>query len=133
MVGVVGLPRDKPVARALAAKVGSDRLLDLTGWTRTVGELVLLFHLSALLVANDGGPGHFAALTPIPSLLLYGPETPALYGPLSERAENLWLGLSCSPCLTAYNHRSSPCDGDNQCLKRILPERVLARARALRR
>jgi ADP-heptose:LPS heptosyltransferase len=132
VVGVVGLPRDKPVAEALAREVRSHLLVDLTGWTRTVRELVLLFHRAALLVANDGGPGHFAAMTPVPSLLLYGPETPALYGPLSPRAETLYLGLSCSPCLTAYNHRASPCDGDNQCLKRILPDRVLARARALR-
>ena len=39
--------------------------------------------------------------------------------------------LPCSPCLTAYNHRRTPCDGDNQCLKRIAPGEVLARARAV--
>jgi hypothetical protein len=27
--------------------------------------------------------------------------------------------MACSPCLTAYNHRDSFCDGDNQCLKVI--------------
>jgi len=39
--------------------------------------------------------------------------------------------VSCSPCLTAYNHRNSPCDGDNQCLQQIAPEQVLAKAREM--
>jgi len=51
-----------------------------------------------------------------------------LYGPLSRNAYNFYLPLSCSPCITAYNHRNSPCDGNNVCLKRILPEDVLAKA-----
>jgi hypothetical protein len=32
--------------------------------------------------------------------------------------------------LTAYNHRASYCDGDNQCLNVIHPDTVLASARA---
>jgi hypothetical protein len=39
--------------------------------------------------------------------------------------------LPCSPCLTAYNHRSSPCDGDNQCVKQITPASVIAKAREM--
>ena len=46
----------------------------------------------------------------------------------AENALNIFLGLSCSPCVTAYNHRNSPCDGDNLCLKNIKPDEVLARA-----
>jgi hypothetical protein len=37
--------------------------------------------------------------------------------------------LACAPCLTAYNHRNSPCDGDNVCLKLIRVEDVLEKAR----
>ena len=88
----------------------------------------MLLHLGVLLITNDGGTGHFASLTPIASIVLFGPETPALYGSLSARAVNLHKPLSCSPCLTAYNHRRSPCDGDNVCLKSISPEEVLAAA-----
>jgi hypothetical protein len=39
-------------------------------------------------------------------------------------------GLACSPCLSAYNHRLTFCDGDNQCLQRIAPDPVLADALA---
>ena len=130
VLGVIGLARDKDVAQDLAARLGSERCLDLTGYTKSVRELVVLFHLSALLVANDGGPGHFAALTPMPAIVFFGPETPTLYGTLGDKALNLRTNLSCSPCLTAYNHRNSPCDGDNICLQRIEPATVLAEARA---
>jgi lipopolysaccharide heptosyltransferase II len=127
-VCVIGLAEDKPVARRILSHTRHDSCVDLTGYTRTIRELMRIFHLASLLITNDGGPGHFAAMTPVPSLIFYGPETPRLYGPLDEKAQNLFLGLSCSPCVTAYNHRNSPCDGDNRCLKMIEPEEVLSKA-----
>ncbi len=111
---------------------GSDRggnIVDLTGYTRSIVELLALFHVARLLVTNDGGPGQFAALTPIWTLMLFGPETPALYAPLTPRCYSFYSRWPCSPCLTAYNHRASFCDGDNQCLKVIAPDTVLAKAR----
>ena len=107
---------------------GSEACVDLTGYTATVRDLTVLLHLGDLLITNDGGTGHMASLTPIPSIVLFGPETPTLYGSLSAHAVNLHKPLSCSPCLTAYNHRRSPCDGDNVCLKSISPEEVIAAA-----
>ena len=127
-VCIIGLAEDKNVARTILSHTQSENCVDLTGYTKTIRELMLIFHFSALLVTNDGGPGHFAAMTPIPTIIFYGPETPLLYGPLDEKALNLYLGLSCSPCVTAYNHRNSPCDGDNLCLKKIAPEDVLSKA-----
>ncbi len=130
-LGVIGLERDRPVARRLLGALDDPHAADLTGWTRSVAEVLLLFHHAALLVANDGGPGHFAALTPMPAVVLFGPETPVLYGTLDDKSVNLRTNLSCSPCLTAYNHRNSPCDGDNVCLALLDPTRVLAAARDL--
>jgi ADP-heptose:LPS heptosyltransferase len=130
-VGVTGLAEDRPLGRAIVEHCASALCVDLTGYTRSVRHLLALFHRASLLITNDGGPGQFAALTPIPVLVFFGPETPALYGPLSKNAHCFHLSLPCSPCLTAYNHRASPCDGDNQCLKRITPEQALAKAREL--
>jgi len=127
-VGIIGLAEDKNLARTILAHTQSENCVDLTGYTQTIRELMLIFHFSSLLITNDGGPGHFAAMTPIATMIFYGPETPLLYGPIDEKALNLFLGLSCSPCVTAYNHRNSPCDGDNQCLKKIEPEQVLSKA-----
>ena len=132
-VAVIGLKEDQALARELVASVQAtdvhSQVIDLTGYTRSIAELLALFHKASLLVTNDGGPGQFAALTPIWTLMLFGPETPSLYAPLTPKCYSFYSQWPCSPCLTAYNHRSSFCDGDNQCLKVIPPEAVLAKAR----
>ncbi len=127
-VAVIGLQQDKPHAQAILAHCQHPACLDLTGYTHSVRHLLAIFNHAVLLITNDGGPGQFAALTPIPSLVFFGPETPVLYSSLAKNSHCFYLGLPCSPCLTAYNHRASPCDGDNQCLKQITPEQVLAKA-----
>ena len=127
-VGVVGLAEDRDLATAILSECNKPACIDLTGYTRTVSELMLIFQFAALLITNDGGPGQFAAITPIPTIIFYGPETPDLYGPADEKTTIFYNPLPCSPCLTAYNHRNSPCDGDNLCLKQIPPEQVLKKA-----
>lgn len=128
-IAVIGLQQDKPQAQAILAHCQHPACVDLTGYTHSVRHLLAIFNHATLLITNDGGPGQFAALTPIPSLVFFGPETPMLYSSLAKNSHCFFLGLPCSPCLTAYNHRASPCDGDNQCLKQITPEQVLAKAR----
>jgi ADP-heptose:LPS heptosyltransferase len=128
-VGIIGLAEDKALAERIVSSCSTPFCADLTGFTESVRELMVLFHLAALLITNDGGPGQFAALTPVPVIIFFGPETPALYGPLTTRTVVMDVPLACAPCLTAYNHRNSPCDGDNVCLKLIRVEDVLAKAR----
>lgn len=132
-VAVIGLKDDQTLAQLLVVNVmkanALSPVIDLTGYTRSVAELLALFHVARLLVTNDGGPGQFAALTPIWTVMLFGPETPALYAPLTLKCHSFYSQWPCSPCLTAYNHRNSFCDGDNQCLKVIAPEAVLKKSR----
>jgi len=130
-VAIVGLAADRELARRIQRSCEHPACVDLTGYTKTMRELAVLLHLGVLLITNDGGTGHFASLTPISSIVLFGPETPVLYGTLSPRAVNLHKPMSCSPCLTAYNHRRSPCDGNNICLQSISPDEVLAVANDL--
>ena len=131
-VGFIGLPVDKPLAQSLVGQLKHEAALDLTGYTKNIRELLVLFFHAKLLITNDGGPGHFAALTPIHTIMFFGPETPALYAPLASslggESVALFAGTPCSPCLTAYNHRTSSCDGDNICLQEITPEQVLSHA-----
>ena len=127
-VGLIGLKDDAVLARDLKKQVGSEACIDLTGYTKSIRELLMLMHASRLLITNDGGPSHFATVTPIQTMVFFGPETGKLYGPLGRRTIILESGVACSPCLTAYNHRLTFCDGDNQCLKRIAPDPVLAQA-----
>ncbi|OYQ39262.1 hypothetical protein CHU94_17900 [Rhodoferax sp. TH121] len=127
-VGLIGLKDDAILARDLQTQVGHEACLNLTGYTKSIRELLMLMHASALLITNDGGPSHFATVTPIQTMVFFGPETGKLYGPLGKRTIILESGIACSPCLTAYNHRLTFCDGDNQCLKRIAPDPVLDQA-----
>jgi ADP-heptose:LPS heptosyltransferase len=128
-IGVIGLPDDRPLAEDLTARLANPRCVNLAGYTRSLRHLLALMHRASLLVTNDGGPAHFAALSPLPTIVLFGPETPLLYGTLAPRVHSFYRALPCSPCLSAFNHRNSPCDGDNQCLKRISVNEVLAKAR----
>jgi ADP-heptose:LPS heptosyltransferase len=130
-VGLIGLPEDKALAQSIQHDVAKpDLCLDLTGYTKSIRELLMLFHQASLLVTNDGGPGHFASLTPLRTFMFFGPETSRLYGPVSPNTTVFDLQIACSPCLSAYNHRATFCNGDNQCLKRIEPGPVLKRALA---
>lgn len=127
-VGIIGMKEDRPLAQEIIAHCQSDLCINLAGYTRNVRHLLALFQFGSLLITNDGGPGQFAALTPIPALIFFGPETPLLYRSNTQNSHYFHTAMSCSPCLTAYNHRLSPCDGDNQCLKQIKPDVVLAKA-----
>jgi ADP-heptose:LPS heptosyltransferase len=100
------------------------RIIDLTGQT-SFAELLALMSMARLLLCNDSGPAHFASLTALRSVVLFGPETPALYAPLGGRAECLYANFACSPCVSAYNDKSSSCPR-SVCLEHIGTDAVLA-------
>ncbi len=127
VVVLMGIAEAEVSARAIVAHVDDPRCINFVGRTRTLTDVLQLFHQSELLITNDSGPAHFASLTPIKSITLFGPETPVLYGPLGAGAVHLFANLACSPCLSALNHRSSPCR-DNRCLQEISVEDVLGHA-----
>lgn len=89
-------------------------------------ELLTLYSLSRILVTNDSGPAHFATLTPIQTITLFGPETPLLFAANSPRSHPLWAGIACSPCVSAYNNRVSSCS-NNLCMQRITVDQIFAK------
>lgn len=115
---ITGMDYEKPDADAIIKHVGNERCINLAGKTRNIKELVDLYNISDLLITNDSGPAHFASCTQIKILAFYGPETPAVYGPLSRNCITMYSKYSCSPCVSAYNHRKTPCR-DNKCLQAI--------------
>jgi hypothetical protein len=86
-------------------------------------ELPPLYTLSDVMVTNDSGPGHFSAVTPLRTVVLFGPETPALYGSVGNSIA-ITANLACSPCVSAANHRKTPCH-DNVCMQAITVPQVL--------
>jgi ADP-heptose:LPS heptosyltransferase len=93
-------------------------------------DLVPLYALSQVMVTNDSGPAHFAAPVGLPTIVLFGPETPDLYGALNDRAEFITARLACSPCVSAMNHRSTACN-DAACMRAIPTGQVLDAVRRL--
>ncbi len=125
-IGFTGAPSEAEDTELLVREVGSPRCVNFAGRT-TMEQLLALYSLARVLVTNDSGPAHFATLTTIQTLTLFGPETPRLFAANSPRSHTLWAGLACSPCVSAYNNRVSCCV-DNQCMQRITVDQVFNRA-----
>ena len=121
-IAFTGAPSEQPKIAALVAEIASPRCFNLAGKT-TMRQLLIVYSLAEILVTNDSGPAHFAALTPIDVVVLFGPETPALFGTLSPRNHAVWLGLACSPCINAWNNRQTACR-NNLCMKNITVAQV---------
>jgi ADP-heptose:LPS heptosyltransferase len=96
-------------------------MVNFAGESR-LDQLPALYSLAAMMITNDSGPGHFASVTAMPVLSLFGPETPELYGPLGP-GRALTAGLACSPCVSAANHRKTACH-EPVCMSAIQPDRV---------
>ncbi len=117
LIAVTGAPSEAPSAREACRMIDSDRAVCLAGKT-TLRELLVLYTMADILVTNDSGPGHFASMTDIANIVMYGPETPSLFGPIGGRGRVIYSGLSCSPCVNVFNHRFSPCR-NNLCMQSI--------------
>ena len=128
-VAFTGSPSEAPPIEALVAEVADARCFSLAGKT-TMRELLVLYTLADVLVSNDSGPGHFAALTDIDILTLVGPETPKVWGVLGPRAHRVSIDLPCSPCVSIYNNRLSAC-ANNLCMQGITVEMVHRKVREL--
>lgn len=121
LVLITGAPSERGEAAELKGEVDHERCVNFAGRVK-FAELPSLYAISTLMVSNDSGPGHFSAVTEMPSYVLFGPETPALYGSLGDSTP-IYAGLACSPCVSASNHRKTPCH-DNVCLQVITVEQV---------
>jgi len=121
-VGLIGTKENRGPCEELQVRIGDNRITVLAGNT-SMDELFELLLDARLLISNDNGPIHFAALTQTPTLALFSTDSPYVYGPLG-RSVILYSHFQCSPCIMAYNHKQSDCT-DNKCLQVIAPEAVL--------
>ena len=121
LVLITGAPGERAEAQALAAQCASDRCIAFAGHTKLT-DLPALYAMADVMISNDSGPAHFAAACGLPTIVLFGPETPNLYRPLGT-ATAIYAGLACSPCVSASNHRKSACT-DNVCMQAIAVDQV---------
>ncbi len=117
LIIITGAPSEAESAMEVCRRIGSERAICLAGKT-TLRELLVLYSLAHILVTNDSGPGHFASMTDIFNIVMYGPETPKLFGPIGGRGRVVYSKLACSPCVNVFNHRFSSCN-NNLCMQSI--------------
>lgn len=121
LILMTGAPSERAEIQTIEDSVKSNRCYNFAGLV-AFNELISLYSLSKVLITNDSGPGHFSSVTDIKSFVFFGPETPHLYGSLGNSTP-IYANFACSPCVSAYNHRKTPCT-DNQCLKVLTPNMV---------
>lgn len=135
VVVLVGVGSERPTVEAVLAHLRmieggrpEPRVIDLAGKTSFDGLLALI-EGAALLLSNDSGPAHIAAAYGIPEVVLFGPETPVLYGPFNPKARVVYRPRYCSPCLHAMDNKSFEDCTPALCMEAITVADVMADVR----
>jgi heptosyltransferase-2 len=111
-----GTGRDAAVGEQIAAALG-DRCVNRIGQT-TLDQLIDELHACRLLLTNDTGTMHLAALLGIPVVAIFGSTEPRLTGPLGNSHIILRHHVECSPCFLRK------CPIDFRCMKAVSVEEV---------
>ncbi|HDY67551.1 MAG TPA: glycosyltransferase family 9 protein [Candidatus Scalindua sp.] len=85
--------------------------------TKSIKQLIELIRRADLFIGGDTGPLHIASILGIPTVGIYGPKDPVIYGPYNGKAVVVRKELWCSPC------KKRTCS-DPECMTSILPEDV---------
>ncbi len=125
----IGGQEERPYVETIVEQCG-EWASNLAGQL-SVEELLPFFERCDLFITNDSGPLHMACLVGTRTVSFFGPETPAFYGPLGDRAVVFYKHFYCSPCLSAYNVKTTECRGDNRCMQAIEVDEVARAALGL--
>lgn len=120
---VIGGTEDIQRVETLCAMVSSARMISACGHFTIAGTSYMLSKAHAL-VTNDSGPMHLATLSNTPTIGLFGPETPALYGPVGVNQSALSSNEYCSPCISIYNDKKIVCYRQCACMQNISVSQV---------
>lgn len=126
-VVVTGGPDEAALTAAVVAAAGGTAV-DLGGRT-SFGVLAGLLAQADLVLGPDSGPLHLAVAVGTPTIHLFGPADPVLFGPWGDPRRH---GVLCSPWACAPCGRLDwPDVPAHGCVRGIAPEQVLNRALTL--
>jgi heptosyltransferase-2 len=111
-----GTPRDATVGDQIAAALG-DHCVNRIGQT-TLDQLIDELRECRLLLTNDTGTMHVAALLGVPVVAIFGSTEPRLTGPLGIGHIVLRHHVECSPCFLRE------CPIDFRCMKAVSVQEV---------
>jgi heptosyltransferase II len=111
-----GTARDATAGEQIAAALG-DHCLNRIGQT-TLDQLIDELRQCRLLLTNDTGTMHLAALLGVPVVAIFGSTEPRLTGPLGDGHIILRHHVECSPCFLRE------CPIDFRCMKAVSTQEV---------
>jgi heptosyltransferase-3 len=104
-----GLPEESElIEETLRYLRHSEQTINLGGQL-TFMDYFALIAASDLVISADTAAVHLASAANTPVAGLYGPNTPALYGPWGEQGLALYVPQPCSPCITNFNAKIHAC------------------------
>jgi heptosyltransferase-2 len=111
-----GTKNDMAIADQIATAI-SDHCVNRIGHT-TLDQLIDELRECRLLLTNDTGTMHLAALLGVPVVAIFGSTEPRLTGPLGDGHIILRHHVECSPCFLRE------CPIDFRCMKAVRSEEV---------
>jgi heptosyltransferase-2 len=113
---LLGTKNDAAIGEQIAAAVG-DHCVNRIGQT-TLDQLIDELRQCRLLLTNDTGTMHLAALLGVPVVAVFGSTEPRLTGPLGNGHTILRHHVECSPCFLRE------CPIDFRCMKAVSADEV---------
>jgi lipopolysaccharide heptosyltransferase II len=111
-----GTKKDAAIGEQIAAAIG-DHCVNRIGQT-TLEQLIDELRRCSLLLTNDTGTMHLAALLGVPVIAVFGSTEPRLTGPLGNGHIVLRHHVECSPCFLRE------CPIDFRCMKAVSVDEV---------
>jgi lipopolysaccharide heptosyltransferase II len=111
-----GMKNDAPIGEQITSALG-DSCVNRIGQT-TLEQLIDELRQCRLLLTNDTGTMHLAALLGVPTVAIFGSTEPRLTGPLGDRHIVLRHHVECSPCFLRK------CPIDFRCMKAVSVQEV---------
>jgi heptosyltransferase-2 len=113
---LLGTKNDAAIGEQIAAAIG-DHCVNRIGQT-TLDQLINELRRCSLLLTNDTGTMHLAALLGVPVVAVFGSTEPRLTGPLGNEHIILRHHVECSPCFLRE------CPIDFRCMKAVSADEV---------
>ncbi len=120
-----GTPKDAEIGAEIAQALGP-KCQNLIGQT-TLAQLIEELRKCRLLLTNDTGTMHLAALLGVPVVAIFGSTEPSLTGPLGANHKVVRQQVECSPCFLRE------CPLDFRCMKAVGVDEVVRAVRAVDR
>jgi ADP-heptose:LPS heptosyltransferase len=112
-----------PAEEGMALPAGACALtgLEPVGLARVLAQ-------AALCVGNDSGVTHLAAAAGCPTVAVFGPSDPRVWGPRGAVVVDGGQGMACRPCVPG-TQGARACGGARTCLASVTAEVVVAACR----